>query len=178
MGARRDRRERDRHPRSWRGCGCEWSAVGSPLRRCCGGWCRHCVCGVGLRHRLLHLQWQLDVRSAVVKPAMAVSLAAWARGNNGNAHGSLAIASVRTDPRESLQTAGFSRPARSDANARSLIATRRSPVRVRLAPFVVRSPLRLGGGMTSSNDSSSELQTPLSRGPRVSAAAASRTALP
>jgi hypothetical protein len=75
-GASRDRRERDRHPRSWRGCGCECSAVGSPVRRFCGEWCRHCVCGVGLKHRLLHVQRQLDVRRAVVKPAMAVSLVA------------------------------------------------------------------------------------------------------
>jgi hypothetical protein len=56
------------------------------------------------------------------------------RGNNGNAHGSLGIGRVRPHPRESLQTRGFSERVPPGANVRPLIAPRRSPVRVRLAP--------------------------------------------
>jgi hypothetical protein len=61
------------------------------------------------------------------------------RGNNGNAHGSLGIGRVRPHPRESLQTGGFSERAPTGANVRALIAPRRSPVRVRLAPSAERS---------------------------------------
>jgi hypothetical protein len=57
------------------------------------------------------------------------------RGNNGNAHRSLGIGWVRPHPRESLQTGSFSERAPPGANLRALIAPRRSPVRVRLAPL-------------------------------------------
>jgi len=66
---------------------------------------------------------------------LAEAFAAEARGNNGNAHGSPGIGRVRLHTRELLQTGSFSERALPGANVRALIAPRRSPVRVRLAPF-------------------------------------------
>ncbi len=75
------------------------------------------------------------LRRALVIASLTRAISGPWRGNNGNARGSLGIASVRTDPRESLQTAGFSERALPGANVRPKIAPRRSPVRVRLAPL-------------------------------------------